>query len=700
MIERRLLEALGGLPRVLSSAPPHAREHACAVLWDSYVQNALPRAFVDGTLLLAGHTSGQPYPTWFHAARLLQAGASSSAVRAWLSLEDSWRVTALVEWWQQRADAPPLEPAELADPESPTAGPLARTITLMLLEPARVAGVRPFVARALGARLSLAVSHLGRVWTEVHMGVSVPYVVPTAPDPVIDPHRCRLEALLTGHLVNEWAGPESLTETVLGDLPIGVICLDRAGRVVYRNPAMAQIMCVPADAPLPPAGTLLADSPFLKASGLAERVRQLVENGAPLPRCRFRIKSLASSHRTLCAHGRSIVDGRDQQIGSVLVVADVTRDVELERQRVDAQKAELLVSSLESVARDLATPIGQVRDHSARLRAGLAPCDPCVATVERLDEATNRLAAAVDGLVTLARGRGELAAGRVDAGDVLRLVAPLIEERLPANVTLTVTVTPGPLPCAIGKAHLEQVIVSLCVHARDAIQARSTNATGQIMVRGYREDATPPTCCIEITDDGIGMDSAGLSHAFEPLFAAGPQAAATGLALPVSRAVVEAHHGTLTCSSRPGAGSTFLVMLPLSAPAATPELTPAGVTPKSAVTARVLVVEDNEVVRTLCVELLLATGSTAEAAETGEGALALLSQRPDFDLALVDVELPDMDGVALAARMGPMPVVLMSGAMPPDLDERLASQAGARHFVKKPFDIPNLLALIDATIRG
>ncbi len=105
--------------------------------------------------------------------------------------------------------------------------------------------------------------------------------------------------------------------------------------------------------------------------------------------------------------------------------------------------------------------------------------------------------------------------------------------------------------------------------------------------------------------------------------------------------------------------------------------------------AHILVVEDNAVVRMLCVEVLDAEGHDVVGVETAADALAVARHRPD--LALIDVNLGGQDGVELGGQLN-IPVLFMSGSQPPDLDQRMSAVGTRVAFIKKPFEIKDLLA--------
>ena len=704
-------DALGGLPALLTAVGRSEAAQLGGLLRRQYVGNALPAEFLDGVLLCLFQANRRRYPLYFHAARLLAHGASLDAVKAWLDF-DGWQDTSLLmsRW---RSLSAQIARHELTGGPQGAAALLAGTIVATSLDPTISVELHPKVVRHLPEDLLVGVRGLRQVWTVLHSLYCGRDDLPLDGDPVIAPWRALLAGTLDerGRVLPSFAAasprlreaPEgrAVTEdvgvTLLESFPVGVIRLDEVGRIVYENPALREIVGAPSDRPSPAMGARLQDLPNVRASGMAPHVEALVRDGTPIARTRFEFTSLFGKMMTLTAEARPIWTRDGQRSGSVVLLTDVTREIELGRQLVQSQKMEMFGTLVGGIAHDLNNLLVGVRGHASLLAERLGPSDPNQPTVVRLDQASQRLSAVVDGLLALARPGDEAQGEAVDCAAVLRQAGELLSGLLPPHVELRLRGTEAAAWGRVGKIHLEQVFVNVCVNSRDAILAWGDGRAGHIDVAVHPGTAREPRVTITIADDGAGMSAGTLAKVFEPFFTTKASGRGTGLGMPVSLGIVRSYGGDILATSEPGQGATFTVMLPAAEPRdALPAPEPPR-DPSAGVGSRVLVVDDNEVVRTLCAEVLRGSGYDVTVAENGHQARAAVAAGPSFAAAVVDVGLPDVDGTDLAHQLGGVPVLLMSGN-PPESFGRDGPESAPWRFLKKPFALSDLLQAVAAVM--
>jgi CheY-like chemotaxis protein len=200
--------------------------------------------------------------------------------------------------------------------------------------------------------------------------------------------------------------------------------------------------------------------------------------------------------------------------------------------------------------------------------------------------------------------------------------------------------------------------MNLCVNAADAmpeggILTLRTRQLGQDWVLW------------EVADNGEGMPAEVAKRALEPFFTTKPQGKGTGLGLAMVHGVVKAHGGTLQIESAPGAGTTVRMRLPAQAeraerPMAITAPEPGGVGPL-----RILLVDDDELIRASMPSMLSLSGHSTVTADSGRAALALLAQGLKVDLAILDLNMPEMGGLEtlnwLRVLRPHLPVLIASG---------------------------------------
>ena len=231
----------------------------------------------------------------------------------------------------------------------------------------------------------------------------------------------------------------------------------------------------------------------------------------------------------------------------------------------------------------------------------------------------------------------------------------------PAHAPLTVGLEPG---------QLGQLLLDLVANARDAI-----GGPGRIDLVVSRQEAGPCPCdCVHppqlerphasilVRDDGPGVPPALRESIFEPFFSTKPPSSTSGLGLTACQTIVGRAQGHLCCDRRDGPGAVLRLFLPLGQ-ATAPGLD-SGEHPRVS-GGRVLIVDDEQLIRTLLARHLDREGFDVAHAEGAEAALSALGEGPAFDLLVTDVVMPDVDGFQLAAeverRHPGLPVLFISG---------------------------------------
>ena len=267
-----------------------------------------------------------------------------------------------------------------------------------------------------------------------------------------------------------------------------------------------------------------------------------------------------------------------------------------------------------------------------------------------LREAAERGAAISCRMLAFAR-REELRATEVDPTELLRNLRAILANAIGPVVRVAVD-TPAALPALmVDRAQLETTLINLSVNARDAMPDGGTVTLGAA-VEDVAADpaalAAPPVSLapgqyirIWVADTGIGMDPATLTRAAEPFFTTKPRDKGTGLGLSMADGFAAQSGGTLRVDSAPGRGTTVSLWLPCAVEQRVPDAARA----KSR--GRVLIVDDQPMMRRFLAECLGHEGWEVQEAEDGGQALVYLDAGKPCDLLISDLTMPGMDGTAL-----------------------------------------------------
>ncbi len=376
---------------------------------------------------------------------------------------------------------------------------------------------------------------------------------------------------------------------------------------------------------------------------------------------------------------------------------DITDRKQLEQQLRQAQKMESLGTLAGGIAHDFNNLLAIINGYSEFCQQG-SP-DPAVLqkSLREIHRAAIRASGLVRQILTFSR-KTEVKFAPVDLNQLVRDLTTMMAETFPRTVTLQLELQER-LPALLADHNqLQQIVLNLCVNARDAMQTGGTITLATRVVPGSnvrRLGADPGHnyACLQVVDTGIGMPPEVRQRIFEPFFTTKQGAQGTGLGLAVVYGIVVAHHGFIDVESTPGAGSTFSVFLPLAESSA-PAQVGSGSSEFPRGTESLLIVDDEESLRALLATALARKGYTTTTARSGVDAIELISDMGrQFDAVLLDLNMPGASGVEVLKVIRicrpRLKVVIVSGHITPAARAEF-EQLGQRYFVQKPYKLDEL----------
>ena len=375
---------------------------------------------------------------------------------------------------------------------------------------------------------------------------------------------------------------------------------------------------------------------------------------------------------------------------------DETRDIY--HQLLQAEKMAALGQTISGVAHELNNPLATILSWAERLSQRKALDDTVRSGLETILGESERAARIVRNLLTFARKR-QTTRAMVDVNAIVRETLALrsYEQRV-SNIEVIEALAAG-LPLVFADGHqLQQVLLNLIINAEQAML--SANGRGIIVARTWH-DAVQESVVLEINDDGPGIADELQPKIFDPFFTTKEVGKGTGLGLTVAYAIVQEHGGRIRLESRPDAGASFYVELPVSGgklPAAPVTRSRFDKAPKAAAGAAILVVEDEAALASAVSESLRDAGYRVERATDGEDALAKIKAQA-FDLVICDLKMPRLDGqsfhrhlTAIAPRLAQR-VVFVTGDVAGTDAEAFLEASGCR-WLAKPFRLGELLRAV------
>ena len=299
---------------------------------------------------------------------------------------------------------------------------------------------------------------------------------------------------------------------------------------------------------------------------------------------------------------------------------------------------------------------------------------------EEIHAAGERAASLTHQLLAFSR-RQVLQPRVLNLNDCVREMETMLRRLIGAGVHVALELEPHLHPVEADPSQIGQVLLNLAVNARDAMAGHGT------LTIATRNDGSEVV--LEVADNGSGMDDETLIRLFEPFFTTKDIGAGTGLGLATVYGIVTQSGGSIDVHSEPGLGATFTVRLPVTHATAR-ETLPVAPGPAGG-PERILVVDDELVVRELLAQMLRGEGYEVEVAASAREARALGGP---WDLLLTDVVMPETDGVKLSRQVDARHVLFISGY------DQEALVAGDASFLQKPFSRDELTRTVRALFDG
>lgn len=380
----------------------------------------------------------------------------------------------------------------------------------------------------------------------------------------------------------------------------------------------------------------------------------------------------------------------------VATLRDISARKAMENRLQQSQRIEALGRLTGGVAHDFNNILAAIALNLEMLEPFISGSPAARARLETATRATFRGRSLTKQLLSVA-GRQALTPERVEVDALVEDIGQLIATTLGDTHTLTCTIQDRGLAVLADAGNLESVILNLVLNARDALPGGGSVRLSVSRAQGQAGGASTDLVRITIADEGIGMPPEILERALEPFFTTKGVGKGSGLGLSMVAGFAKQSGGTLEIESKPGQGTRVHLCLPV-APAqseATGLLPPAR--PALRPGLRVLLVEDEALVRDSLSAQLEAAGCIVVRASTADQAAALAAEGLDVDVVLTDVIMPGSHSGAWLVehlrKLKPVPAVLMSGFVgDPALRDAISRLACP--FLKKPFTNSELVAAL------
>ncbi len=406
-----------------------------------------------------------------------------------------------------------------------------------------------------------------------------------------------------------------------------------------------------------------------------------------------------------------LLDAEGRIYGMCGISTDITDRKQAEQDKITMERKLLAAQKLESlgvlaggIAHDFNNILTSVLANASLARHDAASGRSVERSLTQIELAARRAADLCQQMLAYA-GKGKLASDRLDLSELVRGTAALLEVTISKNTKLDLRLADGLPPVLADSTQLRQIVMNLVINAADAITGRpglitvttfTREADAALLHNALGNPDLPPGTYVglEVADNGSGMTPETIARIFEPFFTT--KFSGRGLGLSAVLGIVQGHRGALFVESTPGHGSTFRLLLPATSGRTVSSAPPFPEAGPVVLRGTVLVVDDEEAVRSIAATVLEMHGATSLTAASGDAALELLRTRGEqIALVLLDLTMPGINGEETLRRMRMLgarqPVILMSGYSETETMQR-STNLGVAGFIQKPFEVATLLA--------
>jgi two-component system, cell cycle sensor histidine kinase and response regulator CckA len=497
--------------------------------------------------------------------------------------------------------------------------------------------------------------------------------------------------------------------------PIAIATVDKSGRVKRANASFARLF---GEAMKGENREILSAVAEAGRSSLGEALKRAVAGQSDIKPVEGLVDGDGGASVRFYFSSMEAARDEDDADGeaAILYALDTTEQRALEGQVIQAQKMEMVGQLAGGIAHDFNNVLTAIIGHADLLLLSHKQTDPSFRDIMQIKHNANRAAGLVKHLLAFSR-RQTLRPQVLALGDVLTDLRMMLARLLGEKVDLDVNHGRDLWLVKVDNSQFEQVVVNLVVNARDAMPegGKVTIRTRNVAANEVAQFAKPllpavDWILVEVEDTGTGIPEHIREKIFEPFFSTKEVGKGTGLGLSTVYGIVKQTEGFIFCDSTVGRGTVFRIFLPRHHAVAEAEA-PAAKAAAEAPPAKdmtgqgtVLLVEDEDAVRSFATRALESRGYSVLSANSGVEALSLIDEKAGgIDLVVSDVVMPEMDGPTLLKelrkRNPAIKIIFVSGYAEDAFKKNLAEDETFA-FLPKPFALKDLVQAVKDTMPG
>jgi PAS domain S-box-containing protein len=495
------------------------------------------------------------------------------------------------------------------------------------------------------------------------------------------------------HLYEEIKESEEKYRTVIEGAHDGICVVGKDNRIKYANKRLSEIQGYPQEELIgtdfrnfldEESKTLMADRFFRRQKG--EKL---------FPRFELVVLQKDRGVRNVEINARVMKDSRED-VNYVVFIKDITEKKKMEEQLLQAEKLRALAEMASGVAHDFNNALASILGNTQLLLFTVQD-EELKETLKTIEKVAKGSAQTVRRLQDFTRGRPQQELFKVEVNSIIRDSIEITKpkwkdetQRRGDHIEIVTSLKEVP-PVSGNTAELREVMTNMIFNAVEAMPKG-----GKIEIRTFQKEKE---VFIQISDSGMGIPEDVRKKIFEPFFTTKPFTN-TGLGLSMSYGIIKRFGGEIEVESKVGHGTTFTLMLPKGGEGKEETILPSFI--KKGKRARILVIDDEEFVRSVLCRILAQAHHQVTLAEDGEKGIRLFKEEK-FDMVLTDLGMPGISGWevcrAIKAICPHTPVGMITG-WGAEMNQSKMEEHGLDFFISKPFDFNQILNVVAETIES
>ena len=496
---------------------------------------------------------------------------------------------------------------------------------------------------------------------------------------------------------------EDLNRGIITNSPVAILYLDAEGRIIFENPAMEKLIGIPEGKLSQDIGKRIANIPNFRNSEIYN-IFQNILNGSKVKGVQIEYKTLKGSNRHLDIYAAPRHDSNDQIVGAVLMCVDITDYKDLEDQLRQAQKMEAVGTLAGGIAHDFNNILTGILGNLEFVLMKQNSDFDIIPLIEQAKISAERAAELTAQMLAFGRRKMEVPKP-TNLNKCIEESVQFLRRTLNPLIEIKIEKTPGLKTVQADSGQIQQVLVNLMINAADALKdggmlkIKSENYFIDEKYCLTNSEAFPGEYVVlTVADNGTGIDADTLPRIFDPFFTTKEVGKGTGLGLAMVYGIIKGHKGWIEVESEVGKGTAFRFFLPVSEAAEKARIEQSDKKILIGGDETVLLVDDEEMVRSLGNRILHSVGYKTLLANDGMEAVEIYQQKvSEIDLVILDLSMPRKSGretMAELQQMNPKVKIIISSGFDKSGDVQQLLEAGAYEFIQKPFQLQNLLKVI------